>query len=161
MENQPEAGPGRPSKISKKLIETICERLIAGESLREICLSDGMPDKATVCRWLSRNEKFRDQYARARDMQAEMMADEILDIADDGRNDWMERKIGADVIQVVDQEAVQRSKLRVDARKWIAAKRLPKKYGEKVGVEHSGKVDVTVDLLDGILNDDPNPGEES
>jgi hypothetical protein len=95
-----------------------------------------MPDKATVCRWLAANEPFRDQYARAREMQADILADETLDIADDGRNDWME-KYGKDGEQVgwqVNQEAIGRSRLRLDARRWYASKLAPKKYGDKLAV---------------------------
>jgi len=119
---------GRPSKFSQKLADEICDRLIEGESLRSICLSSKMPNAGTVCRWLGANEKFREQYAAARDAQADTLADEILDIADDGSNDWMERQDGS---AEYNGDAVARSKLRVDARKWIAAKLKPKKYGER------------------------------
>ena len=126
----------RPSEFTQEIAETICERLIGGESLRSICETDGMPDKATVCRWLATNEPFRDQYARAREMQADILADETLDIADDGRNDWME-KYGRDGEQIgwqVNQEAIGRSRLRLDARRWYASKLAPKKYGDKLAV---------------------------
>jgi hypothetical protein len=98
-----------------------------------------MPGKATVFRWLGANEEFRDQYARAREAQAEALADEIIDIADDGHNDWMERNQGDAAGWVQNGEAMQRSRLRVDARKWVASKLLPKKYGDKLDHEH--KVD--------------------
>jgi len=126
----------RPSRFDQETADAICERLISGESLRSICETEGMPDKATVCRWLAANEPFRDQYARAREMQADILADETLDIADDGRNDWME-KYGKDGEQVgwqVNQEAIGRSRLRLDARRWYASKLAPKKYGDKLAV---------------------------
>lgn len=116
---------GRPSSFTDEIADAICDRLAEGESLRKICLSEDMPSKATVFRWLGQNEIFRDQYARAREAQADTMADEILDIADDGSNDFM----GED--GKYNGDAVQRSKLRVDARKWLAAKMLPKKYGDR------------------------------
>lgn len=124
---------GRPSSYSPEIAERICERLIEGESLRKICLADDMPSAAAVCRWLGENEQFRDQYARARDAQADTLADEILDIADDGSNDFM----GED--EAYNGDAVQRSKLRVDARKWIAAKLKPKKYGDRLDVTSGGE----------------------
>lgn len=112
----------------------ICEMLVEGKSLRQVCEEPGMPNKATVLRWLADEKRavFRDQYARAREMQAEAIADEILEIADDGRNDWMEivGKEGDTVGWRVNGEAVQRSRLRVDSRKWLLSKMLPKKYGE-------------------------------
>lgn len=146
-QTEDKAQVGRPSSFSKKLADTICERIISGESLSSICRSEGMPDKVTVCRWLSRRDEFRNQYARAREMQTELMADELLDIADDGRNDWMERQYGDTTVEVVNQEAVQRSKLRVDTRKWIAAKLLPKKFGDAVDLKHSGKVDLSIERM--------------
>lgn len=124
----------------------ICERIADGESLRSICASDDMPSKATVCKWLSEDKAFSDQYARAREMQADALFDEIIDIADDGSNDWMEkRSANGDVIGWVENgEALRRSVLRVDARKWMAGKLRPKKYGEKLDVEHSGEVVINV-----------------
>lgn len=105
---------GRPSKYSPKLADEICERIADGESLKSICNDEHMPNKATVFRWLS-DEAFRDKYERARDAQADALADEIVDIADgDG-----------------EESDPQRDRLRVDARKWVAAKLKPKKYGDK------------------------------
>lgn len=121
---------------TQELADLICERLVEGESLRKICLSDDMPSAALVCRWLGEHDEFREQYARAREAQADTLADEILDIADDGSNDFM----GED--EKYNGDAVQRSKLRVDARKWLAAKMLPKKYGDKIDVTTGGdKID--------------------
>lgn len=116
---------GRPSEYSDAVADAICERLANAESLRRICLADDMPAQSTVFRWLAQNATFREQYASAREAQAHAMADEILDIADDGSNDFM----GED--EKYNGDAVARSKLRVDARKWLAAKLLPKKYGDR------------------------------
>jgi hypothetical protein len=124
--------------FDQALADEICERLVNGESLRKICLSDHMPAASTVCLWLTLNDQFAEQYARARDAQADTLADEILDIADDGSNDWMGDKDEKDGTQY-NGDAVQRSKLRVDARKWIAAKLKPKKYGERVDVTSGGE----------------------
>jgi hypothetical protein len=102
-----------------------------------------------VFRWLGddRYAKFREQYARAREAQADAIFDEILDIADDGSNDWMERRReDGSVDEVVNHEHIQRSKLRVDARKWMAGKLAPKKYGEKVQLDH-GVTDQAAELI--------------
>jgi hypothetical protein len=122
----------RPSEFSQVKADLICERIGNGESLRAICDDDGMPNKSTVFRWLAANEAFRDQYARARETQADAIFDEILSIADDGHNDWMLRKFGDDERYVENGEAIRRSVLRIDARKWMAGKLQPKKYGDKV-----------------------------
>lgn len=126
---------GRPSDYTDHKGLIICSRLADGESLRSICRDEGMPDKVTVLRWLSSNESFRIQYAKARELQAEAYADEIKDIADDSSNDYMEREGAASL----NPEAINRSRLRIDARKWIASKLLPKKYGDRATYEHTGK----------------------
>ncbi|MCK5600579.1 terminase [Candidatus Pacearchaeota archaeon] len=90
-------------------------------------------------RWLDADEELRDRYARAKEAQADFMADEMLDIADDGRNDWMKRhQANGESVEVVNNEVIQRSKLRIDARKWLASKLKPKKYSEKLQQEISG-----------------------
>lgn len=113
----------------------ICRRLLEGESLRSICADDAMPGTSTVFRWLENDEEFRKQYTLARQLQADLLFDEIHDIADDASKDWTDRtRKDGSVERVVDTEAVLRSKLRVDARKWMAAKLLPKKYGDRLDV---------------------------
>jgi len=125
---------GRPSEFSVEVADAICAGLSEGRSLKSICRADDMPSSGTVCRWLGdeRYSAFRDQYAKAREAQADTIFDEILDIADDGTNDWMERRRDdGSVDGVVNNEAIQRSRLRIDARKWMAGKLRPKKYGER------------------------------
>lgn len=107
----------RPSEFNQDIADAICDRLAEGESLRRICASDGFPVQSTVFKWLRVFADFEQQYVRAREAQADTMADEILDIADDLTGEG--------------GEDVQRSKLRVDARKWLASKMQPKKYGDK------------------------------
>lgn len=127
---------------------TICERIADGESLRSICDAEGMPATSTVFLWLTQDDAFAEQYARAREAQADALFDDILTIADDGRNDWMERKNadGQDIGWQENGEALRRSQLRIDARKWMAGKLKPKKYGDRIQTEHSGAV-----TLDGLF----------
>ncbi len=125
---------GRPTDYNDDVAASICAELADGKSLRTICAADGMPDKATVFRWIAKHEVFRDQYALARATQADALFDELIDIADDGSNDWMERKNadGQNIGWTENGEALRRSVLRVDARKWVVSKLLPKKYGERI-----------------------------
>lgn len=116
---------GRPSEFTQATADAICERIADGESLRRICAEEGMPDKATVFRWLSQNEAFRDQYAHAREMQAETHADRIVDIADEATD-------------------AQLARLQIDARKWAASKLAPKKYGEKVALTGGSEGDAPI-----------------
>lgn len=132
---------GRPTDYSAELADEICERMSGGESLRTICNADEMPNRATVFRWLAKHEEFATIYARACEVRAEVLADEILDIADDGSNDWIERKNadGENIGYRENGEAIRRSQLRVASRQWVAEKMLPKKYGAKVQAMHTGK----------------------
>jgi hypothetical protein len=131
---------GRPSGFTQEIADCICARLAGGESLRAICRDDDMPSRQTVANWLAKDADFFGQYARARDVALDDMADELLEIADDGSNDWMIRKNadGSDGPEVLNGEHVQRSKLRVDTRKWVLSKLAAKKYGDKLALEHGG-----------------------
>ena len=129
--NAPARPRARTAAARAKFQQEICLRIMEGESVRGICEDMAMPARRTVLNWLRDDEEFRAAYAKAKQFQAEMIADEILDIADDGRNDWMERRRDDGTTQIVfDHEHVQRSKVRIEARKWLAAKLAPKRYGD-------------------------------
>lgn len=157
---------GRPSDYSEEIADAICERLADGESLRSICLDESMPSKAAVFRWLGKHEAFRDQYARAREEQAETMADDLVEIADEKCTMVRADKHGTkdddgegNTEVVFDATAVARNRLRIDARKWVASKLKPKKYGDKVSQEISGPdggpVQVTrIELVAAVGSDD-------
>jgi len=117
---------GRPTDYSLELTAAICERLAVGESLRSICRDDAMPSMASIFLWLSKHPEFSEQYAHAREAQAESHADRIVEIADDDTIDPNHKRI------------------MVDARKWVASKLKPKRYGDKAEVEHKGDVGLTV-----------------
>jgi hypothetical protein len=151
----------RPTDYNDALGDLICEQLADGKSLRAICSSDDMPGRATVFRWLGAHEEFRDQYARAREAQADSIADEVLHIADEplvgtitvdkqqsvGRGEHARLE---DVTETTTKDGVERSRLMIDARKWFAGKLNPKKYGPKI--QHDGTVGLrhedAVDILD-------------
>lgn len=134
-------------QYSEEVADRICDALSDARSLRSICLEPDMPSQSTVFRWLAdeRYAAFRERYARAREAQADALFDEMLDIADDGTNDWVERKRGdGSTYDAFNKEAVERSKLRVEARKWMAGKLRPKVYGDKLDVAHTGSVAIVV-----------------
>ena len=118
----------------------ICEKIADGMSLRDICLEDGAPHRSTVFRWLSQHPDFNDQYGRAREAQAELLADELMAISDDGQNDTY---LDEDGKQRTDHDVIARSKLRVDTRKWIASKLKPKVYGDRQQLDISGTLAIT------------------
>lgn len=129
---------GRPSDYSQEIVDAICERLGTGESLRAICNDDGMPNKATVFRWLAQHAEFRDQYARAREVQADSLFDEILVIADTPMAGEKTKTFPDGTVEKTSGDMIEHRRLQVDARKWMASKLLPKKYGEKVTQEVTG-----------------------
>ena len=121
---------GRPTKYNEKLAEEICSRLMLGQSLNEICRDPAFPVKLSVFKWLHKYPEFMNQYRHARQVQQETHLDEMLEIADDGTNDWMERnnRDGSPGWQL-NGEHVQRSRLRVDTRKWVMERLAPKVFG--------------------------------
>ncbi len=144
---------GRPTIYTPELADAICERLAEGTSLRTVCKADDMPAAATVFRWLRTNESFREQYTRAKDESADALVEEMTDIADDGHNDWMEVHHGEDVVWKANGEAIQRSRLRVETRKWIASKLKPKRYGEKTLLTGEDGGPVRLMVVSGVPQD--------
>jgi hypothetical protein len=133
---------GRPSKYTKVLADKICDRIMSGESLLSICKDPSMPSRSNIHKWILKYQYFRDNYACAREVRADILFDEILDIADETSQDTITDEDG---YEKPNSEWITRSKLRVDARKWTLSKMQPKKYGDKLEVdqktEHSGKIE--------------------
>lgn len=126
----------RPTDYSQELADEICAQLSDGKSMRTVCMPDEMPNKTTVFRWLRLYPEFCNQYARAKEESADALFDEIQDIADNGSNDFMEANDPDNPGYKLNGEHIQRSKLRVDTRKWMSSKMKPKKYGDRQTVEH-------------------------
>lgn len=126
---------------SREAMDKVYALMADGKSLRAIGKMDGMPSAKSIQEWII---KYPDQegelYARARDLQAEAIAGEMLEISDDSSGDLVTVEENGRTITRVDQENIQRSRLKVDTRKWLLSKLAPKKYGDRVEVEHSGTV---------------------
>lgn len=130
---------GRPTKYDPIIADNICEQIATtSKSMKTIC-NDLVVPVGTVLGWLGKEKQFQENYARAKDQQADLLAEEVLEIADDGTNDYMTIVKGDVSYNVEDREVVSRSKLRVEARKWIASKLKPKKYGDKLDVTSDGE----------------------
>lgn len=126
---------GAPTTYNKHIAFVICTRIAEGESLREIVKSVGMPDRSAVYDWLLRHPEFADQYARAREEQADTLADEIIAIADESPATVEVRDKEGNVLDVkIDSGYVNYQRQRIDARKWTAMKLKPKKYGDKLAL---------------------------
>ena len=120
------------------IFKTICDRIEQGESLRSVLRDTNMPSSQTFYIWVDSSELKSKQYARATELRGEHIFDEMFEIADDGSNDFIKRQSkDGELIEVFNAENVQRSRLRIDTRKWALSKMNPKKYGEKVGIDHT------------------------
>ena len=114
---------GRPTDYTDELVDRICEEIASGRSLNRICKTESWaPDKSTFYRWMYKHESIRDKYARAKNACQEFAAEDILEIANDAT-----------------PETYNVARLKVDAHKWVASKLLPKRYGEKQQLEHTGE----------------------
>lgn len=159
---------GRPTLYTPELDLEICTRLMAGESLLRICQDEKMPERTVVHRWLAdgKHAQFNNNYAHAREVQAENMFDEILDISDDGSNDFYQKELdGGKIIEVPDHEHMARSRLRVDTRKFYLSKVLPKKFGDRVQqdviITNNGIGEALVKLTEKYMNESTNEQEKS
>ena len=115
----------RALEFSQQIADEICERLAEGESMRSILRDAHMPASSSVYKWLRFVPDFAEQYARAREDQADTIADQTVWIADT-------------------EEDPQRARVRIDARKWYAGKLRPKVYGDRIDHEHKGTINVLV-----------------
>ena len=141
---------GRPSDFTQETANQICNRLAGGESLRSITEDPTMPSRQTIYSWMTARPAFLDQYVRAREEQAESMADEIVAIADETPETApVFDKDGNQLAIKLDSSYIQWQKNRIDARKWTAAKLRPKKYGDRI--VHAGDDENPV-VLENNLN---------
>lgn len=126
---------GRPSTYNKALADEICERLANGESLRSICRDEHMPSDFAVRNWVIHDvEGFASHYTRARDAGLDVMAEQVLEIADEEPN---RLDNGAK-----DSGDIAHKRIRFDARRWYLSKLAPKRYGDRQAVELSGSIEI-------------------
>lgn len=136
---------GAPSAYNEELVAKILDGIAAGKSLYNVIDELGKPVQvSTVYDWLQVHPDFAERYTRARETQADTLADEIIAIADDSRGDTY---IDLEGNERTNHENVQRSRLKVEARKWVAAKLKPKVYGDKI------QVDAKVEMTDEQVNE--------
>lgn len=124
--------------FGQEVKDAICARLAEGESLRAICSEEGMPSESLVRKWALTDAEFGAQYARARDLGLEALADEIIHISNTPVR-GVKTKTGDDgKVETTEGDMIEHRRLQVDARKWYLSKLAPKKYGDKLTTEHTG-----------------------
>lgn len=137
-----------------KIFDYVCLEIEKGRALRNVLKDENMPSTSTFYQWLENNIDKAKQYARATEVRADIIFDDILSIADENTNDTFVNDNG---IEVVNNDVIQRSRLRIDARKWVLSKLNPKKYGDKIQTEHSGEITTNViSLGNGIKPNETN-----
>lgn len=134
-----EQAKGRPSEYTDTIFNDICDKLADGKSLKSICEKEDMPSKATFYNWINNDKDLLDKYARAKDDASDALADDIQDISDKVLNGEYE---------------ANNARVAIDAKKWIASKLKPKKYGDKLDMTTNGK-DMVVPILSGISKENP------
>lgn len=133
---------GRPTKYTDQLGAKICALYAEGHSLRAIAEMEGL-NKSTILEWVFSKPDFSIQYARAQEIRAEIDSEEIVEISDEVPTHEVPDPDGGVSVRI-DPAGVQRNKLRVDTRKWLMARRLPKKYGDKIEHNHDGGIELKV-----------------
>ena len=133
-----------PRKLSLHAIRSICMHIAEGKSVPKSLVACGWKSRAAFYNFICDHPKAKEIYRTARELRAEMWAEELIDIADDGSNDTytVVDKDGKDR-EMVNHDHIKRSALRIDTRKWVISKHLPKTYGDKLGLEHSGHTTAT------------------
>ena len=139
---KPKKPPGRPSRFTDAVFEEICIRLSKGEPMAKICRDERMPAVSTVTLWMEKNKMVSGSIARARVEGFDALAAECLEIADETSNDVLVMETG----DRPNTEYIQRSKLRIETRLKLLSKWDPKRYGDKLDVEHSGSVEIEVSI---------------
>jgi hypothetical protein len=124
------------TKFTIELFDSICEKMAYSDNgLVKICKEFDINAK-TFYDWINNDETLRNKYARARELQADYLADQIIEISDDGSNDTIKTEAG---VELTNHEVIARSRLRVDARKWKASKLYPKKYADRIDSDLTSK----------------------
>jgi hypothetical protein len=119
-----------------QVADSICDRLSSGESLVQICETEGFPDQRTIFRWLAKDEVFRQNYARARSYWAEAEFERLMQIADTPQ-EGVKTRTTKDGLEVTTGDMIDHRRLQVDTRKWALARMFPKKYGDATMLKHA------------------------
>lgn len=137
---------GKGSCYTQELAQRICELIASGLGLPAVTQklkAEGShaPTPANITDWALKIPEFAEMYTHARIVQAHNMADELISIAEDGSKDRVTRyREDGTEYEATDFEHINRSRLRVDTRKWYLSKVLPKLYGDKIEVNNTGEV---------------------
>lgn len=155
---------GAPEFVWTEAVEDeIFARIMEGESVRSITAAgreERFPSAPTFYKRMASDPVFAKRYAHAKDILADNEFDEIREIADNSSNDWMENNDPDNPGYRLNGDHVQRSRLRVDVRKWRAARLAPKKYGDKIDLTHANPDGSPLSLVAQIMGQPIEPVDD-
>ena len=129
--------------FSQEVADAVCKRLADGESLRAICRDADMPSEATIRLWaLEDTNGFSAQYMRARELGYDRLAEDLLEIADTPVRGVITTTKPDGTQETKEADMIEHRRLQVDSRKWMLSKMLPKKYGDKLDLNHAGNLTI-------------------
>jgi hypothetical protein len=135
------------NKIKPEVYEEILVEIRKGKSLNGICKKDKFPSNATVHNYMNANPDYREKYAAAKLVGCDVWADEILEISDETPD-------------IRDSYAMAQMKARIDARKWTLSKLVPKKYGDKLDLNHGGQENNPIKTIERVIIDNVTSEED-
>ena len=138
---------GYSAEKRKELQEKILELLMKGEHLTGICKRKDLPSLDCVYSWLRKDKEFAERYSFSREVAAQIMCDEIIEIADDSGDDWIDGWDG----RKLNRDAIERSRLKIDARKWTLAKMMPRKFGNQASIEVTGRDGGAITMANSVI----------
>ena len=130
---KPKKPNGRPTIFTEILAAKICQRIADGESIRAICSDPNMPSTTAIFRWIANGkyDGFRQLYEASMQIRLETLGDGLIELAD--------APIERNAAGAIDSAAVQMRRLQIETRRWILSKLLPRKYGDRMGLDHQGE----------------------
>jgi hypothetical protein len=137
--------------MTPEKFEAICMEIETSSlGLKHICKKHNVA-RSTVTDYIRESKEAADRYARAKELQMDFLAEELISISDDGSNDFMTIVKGDEKYEVENKEVTNRSKLRVDTRKWLMSKLAPKKYGDKIEQTIKGDANAPIQITGMVI----------
>lgn len=148
---------GSSTRASAEVIGAICDRLALGESVSAVFRKPepGYPSETTFWRWLNADPELKKLYEAGVERRSEKYAEEVVEITDAAGSVLLHPETGDPILRpdgtpvmVLDRVAIEHAKLRADARKWVASRLLPKRYGDRTTIAGDADNPLTVDITD-------------
>jgi DNA polymerase elongation subunit (family B) len=144
---------GAPTKLTNEVVIKICDIIASSNRSIASIAKELNLSPSVIYLWLKESKEFLELYTRAKEWQADFLAEEILEISDDSSEDIRTIENNGHISEIENKEFINRSRLRVESRKWLASKLKPQKYGDSQKVEHSGEIKTGIQMTDDEFNE--------